>query len=37
MTGLGLIPDIIVICLGVICFCNFIDFIRGILEDDSRS
>lgn len=36
MTGLGLIPDIIVVCLGVIGFCSFIDLIRGILEDDPR-
>ena len=36
MTGLGLIPDIIVVCIGVAGFCSFIDFIRGILEDDPR-
>lgn len=36
MTGLGLIPDIIAICFCVAAFCSFIDFIRGILEDDPR-
>lgn len=36
MTGLGLIPDIIVIFIGVAGACNFIDLIRSILEDDPR-
>lgn len=36
MTGLGLIPDIIVVIIAVVGACNFIELIKGILEDDPR-